>query len=406
MQIDIFEELYKSLPKINKLKLGTFFSGIGSPEKALKNLGIDYELMFFSEIDKYAIQSYCVIHNEPVAKNKGTITKIQGKDLPYCDIWFGGFPCQDISLAGKQKGFTKGIGSRSSLGWEMIRLLDEVKEKPKYVIFENVANIISEPMRPTLNLFKEDLEKRGYTLYNQLLNAKDYGIPQNRERYFLVAILGQYYFKFPPKQELKLRLKDMLKDEVDEKYYLSENAIKGMLSTNYQQNKFETRVQDKICSTLCARDWKDPKCIVIPEATQKGYAEATDGDGVYLNRPHQKRGVVQKQMIQTLKTSGNDVGVVIGSKQANAYIGSLNDYSPSLTSAMGMGGGQTPMIENNLQIRKLTPLECYRLMGFDDEDYYKASQVCSNSQLYKQAGNSIVVNVLEAIFKELFRVGD
>lgn len=385
MQLDIFQSIYKPLPKVNHLKIGTFFTGIGSPEKALKRIGVDYELKFFSEIDKYAIQSYCAIHNEDVSKNKGDITKIKGKDLPYCDLWFGGFPCQDISLAGKQRGFSKGLDSRSSLGWEMIRLIDEVKDKPKYIIFENVANIMSEPMRPTLNLFKEDLEARGYTLYNEILNAKDYGIPQNRERYFLVAILGDYYFKFPPKQELKLRLKDMLEDEVDEKYYLSDEYMKRFLNSNLVMNNdikiIGTTVGEEaqgtnsshwvhdtsgIVGALAARDYKQPKQILIPEATAKGYAEAHDGDRIYLNRPHQKRGVVQKQMIQTLKTSGDDVGVI-----------------------------------DNMRIRKLTPCECFYLMGFDDDDCNKASQVCSNSQLYKQAGNSIVVNVLEAIFKNL-----
>lgn len=420
-QLDIFQILNEPLPKITKIKLGTFFSGIGSPEKSLKRIGVDYELMFFSEIDKYAIQSYCAIHDEDISKNKGDITKIKGKDLPYCDMWFGGFPCQDISLAGKQKGFTKDNNTRSSLGWEMIRLLDEVEQKPKYVIFENVANIMSEPMRPTLNLFKEDLEKRGYTIYNELLNAKDYGIPQNRERYFLIAILGEYYYKFPLKQELKLRLKDMLEDEVDEKYYIKtdmlfefnddsiENVdrIGGLFDKN--DNKHQAGSIYNINGLSPTFDtmqggYRQP-CIAIPEATQKGYAEATEGDGVYINRPHQKRGVVQKQMIQTLKTSGEDIGVVV--KNKGKEIVKTTEISNTLMARdyKGFGNQEMTAILSNLRIRKLTPLECYRLMGFDDEDYEKASQVCSNSQLYKQAGNSIVVNVLEAIFKELFKIG-
>ncbi len=159
-----------------------------------------------------------------------------------------------------------------------------------------------------------------------------------------------------------------------------------------------------VCQTIDTMQGgqREPK-ILMPECTIKGYTEAYDGDGVYLNRPHQKRGVVQDQMIQTIKTNGDDVGVVIGSKQKNAYIGTTEESCPSLTSAMGMGGGHTPMItENNrLRIRKLTPLECWRLMGIDDSYFHKASQVCSNSQLYKQAGNGIVVDVFCAIVREL-----
>lgn len=185
------------------IKVGTFFSGIGAPEKAfekLKNDNVinDYEIMFFSEIDKDAIKSYCAIHNSKEELNLGSITEIKGKDLPYCDIWIGGFPCQDISCAGKMKGFNFESSTRSSLGWEMIRLLKEVKVKPKYVIFENVASITSKRFKPTLDLFKEDLVNLGYSLYDDILCATDFEIPQTRKRYFLVAILDKNKeFKFP-----------------------------------------------------------------------------------------------------------------------------------------------------------------------------------------------------------------
>lgn len=209
------------------IKVGTFFSGIGSPEKALerlKNEGHikDYKVEFFSEIDKNAIKSYCAIHDVDESLNLGSITDIKGKDLPYCDLWIGGFPCQDISCAGKMRGFDFTSSTRSSLGWEMIRLLKEVKTKPKYVIFENVAMITSKKFKETLNLFKEDLISLGYTLYDQLLSATDYGIPQTRTRYFLVAILdNQKQFKFPEKIESDVILKNFLEEFVDEKYYLT-----------------------------------------------------------------------------------------------------------------------------------------------------------------------------------------
>jgi len=209
------------------IKVGTFFSGIGSPEKALerlKNEGHikDYKVEFFSEIDKNAIKSYCAIHNVEESLNLGSIIDIKGKDLPYCDLWIGGFPCQDISCAGKMRGFDFTSSTRSSLGWEMIRLLKEVNTKPKYVIFENVAMITSKKFKQTLNLFKEDLISLGYTLYDQLLSATDYGIPQTRTRYFLVAILdNQKQFKFPDKIESEVILKNFLEEFVEEKYYLT-----------------------------------------------------------------------------------------------------------------------------------------------------------------------------------------
>ena len=209
------------------VKVGTFFSGIGSPEKALERLKNeehikDYKVEFFSEIDKNAIKSYCAIHNVDESLNLGSITDIKGKDLPYCDLWIGGFPCQDISCAGKMRGFDFTSSTRSSLGWEMIRLLKEVNIKPKYVIFENVAMITSKKFKETLNLFKEDLISLGYTLYDQLLSATDYGIPQTRMRYFLVAILdNQKKFKFPDKIESDVILKNFLEEFVEEKYYLT-----------------------------------------------------------------------------------------------------------------------------------------------------------------------------------------
>ena len=336
-------------------------------------------------------------------------------------VIFHGSPCQDFSLAGKQAGGEQDSGTRSSLLWETIRIVEQ--EKPKYVIWENVKNVVSKKHRGVFDNYLEKMKQLGYKNYYDVLNAKHYGIPQNRERVFCVSIMnGEQFefpdekecdnkidrlyglynqatrwgvydenglaptitasmgmggghvpmietpFEFPPKQELKLKLKDMLENEVDEKFYLSNETMLKLQKYGYEQSLRLNDIENT-CETIntMTGGHRQPK-IEIPEATKKGYAEATDGDGVYINRPHQKRGCVQKQMIQTIKTSGGDLGVV-----------------------------------DNLRIRKLTPKECFRLMGFDDTDFEKAAQVNSNSQLYKQAGNSIVVNVLEAIFKELFK---
>ncbi len=233
------------------VKVGTFFSGIGSPEKALEKLkkeGIikDYEIKFFSEIDKSAIKSYCAIHNIDDSYNLGNITKIKGENLPYCDLWIGGFPCQDISCAGKMKGFDFKSSTRSSLGWEMIRLLSEVAIKPKVVIFENVAMITSKKFRDTLTLFKNDLVKLGYTLFEDVLNAVDYGIPQTRKRYFLVALLNKKSFTFPKPINNTLIFKDFLEKNVDEKYYLSGKCVKRKLNKVYLDNKKDNEIRYEV----------------------------------------------------------------------------------------------------------------------------------------------------------------
>jgi DNA (cytosine-5)-methyltransferase 1 len=423
-QLDMFEVMYKKLMTKRKVKLGTFFSGIGAPEMAFtelsKEFDFNYETMFYSEIDKYAIKAYCAIHNQKEDDCLGSITDIKGSDLPYCDIWVGGFPCQDISLAGNGKGFSLESESRSSLGWEMIRLIREVKEKPMYILFENVAAIFNNTHRPILNIFKQDLEELGYTLYNDLLNAKDYGIPQNRNRYFLIAILGKYNYKFPKPIKLELRLKDMLEDEVDEKYYLSDKLINFFKENSDKQkesgNGFRFSPQDgeKIAKsiTTLSGNRMDDNFIEIPEATKQGYAIAKDGDGVdvsYLDS-ETRRGRVQENMSGTIQCN-DSLGVVVNPLKGKSDYGwhfeqnvyDENGITRALKSSEG-SGNKPKVIENGLRIRKLTPKECYRLMGFSDEDYERAAKVVSNTQLYKTAGNSIVVNVLEAIFTNLFRI--
>ena len=295
------------------LKYLSLFSGIGAFESALTNLGVDYEVVNYCEIDKFASKSYSAIHGIAETKNLWDITKINVFNLPTdIDLVTYGFPCQDISLVGHQKGLFNEDGSltRSGLFFKALDVIEYCK--PKVAIAENVKNLVGKKFKPQFETVLKSLEDAGYNNYWKVLNAKDYGIPQNRERVFIVSIrkdIDNELFEFPKPYSLEKRLKDFLEPQVDEKYYLSDTQIFNMKNSSYLQN--QRRLQEKDwCDTLCARDWKDPKCVIIPEKTKKGYKEATDGDGVYINRPHQKRGCVQKGVIQTIKTSPNDIGVV------------------------------------------------------------------------------------------------
>ena len=205
------------------MKVLSLFSGIGAFEKALDNLQIPYELAGFSEIDKYAVKSYCAIHGVDESMNLGDITKIDEKVLPKdIDLITYGFPCQDISLAGKQKGLFHDDGSktRSGLFFEALRIIEATK--PRIAIAENVKNLTGKKFKEQFQIVLESLEAAGYNNYWKVLNAKDYGIPQNRERVFIISIRKDIDkgYEFPKPFPLQLRLKDMLEDEVDEKFYL------------------------------------------------------------------------------------------------------------------------------------------------------------------------------------------
>lgn len=218
----------------------SLFSGIGAFEKALDNLGVPYELVAFCEIDKYASKSYQAIHGVPESLNLGDITKVDEKKLPKdIDLITYGFPCQDISLAGKQKGLFNADGSqtRSGLFFEALRIIEETQ--PRVAIAENVKNLTSKKFAVQFKIVLDSLKAAGYNNYFQVLNAKNYGIPQNRERVFIVSIrkdIDNGTFKFPEGFPLELRLKDMLEDEVEEKFYLSERLVNSF-NAHKERNK-------------------------------------------------------------------------------------------------------------------------------------------------------------------------
>ena len=395
---------------MENLKVLELFGGIGACSNALKKLNIPFEIVDYVEIDKFAVKSFNAIYG----------TNFEPQDI--CeydknidvDLIMHGSPCQDFSLAGKQAGGDKDSGTRSSLMYETLRIVE--KSKPKYVIWENVKNVLSKKHRHNFDNYLNEMEQLGYKNYYQVLNAKDYGIPQNRERVFTISIRNDIenemffrgkMFEFPPKQELKLKLKDMLEDEVDDKYYLSEKTINFFYKNEQIQkekgNGFRFGVSDgnviAKAVTTRAGSRMDDNFLKIKNNTKKGYLKAYEGDGIYTNTSN-KRGTVQHGMIQTL-TTFQDKGVVVKNKivddRDKGWGIKISDICPTQRATRS----GIKYIDDDLHIRKLTPKECWRLMGFSNEDFEKASKVNSNTQLYKQAGNSIVVNVLVEIFKNL-----
>ena len=361
---------------MSTLKVFEAFSGIGAQRMALRNLGIDFEVVGISEIDKYALKSYEAIHGD--CPNYGDISDINPKDLPKIDLFTYSFPCQDISIAGKQEGIVKGK-TRSGLLYECEKIIEYCK--PKYLLMENVKNLVGKKNKPNFEKWLKYLEGLGYTNYWKVLNARDYGVPQNRERVFCISILGEHTpYNFPNPIKLDKKIKDVLENNVDEKYYMdkpfkfvdkghqAELEMKGMDCIRRVYSV------DNICPTLTtmAGGNTQPK-VLIPQATKKGYIDMEVPGVCDLSFPNSKtrRGRVQDggKICPTLTTSSQDI----------VYI------------------------NEKYRVRKLTPKECFRLMGLSEEDIEKIQfSGISNAQQYKQAGNSIVVPVLEGIFRELF----
>lgn len=259
------------------MKVLSLFSGIGAFEKALDRLNIDYELVAFSEIDKYATKSYCAIHGVDESMNLGDITKVDENSLPKdIDLITYGFPCQDISLAGKQKGMFNddGTQTRSGLFFEALRIIEATK--PKIAIAENVKNLTGKKFKEQFELVLKSLEEAGYSNYWKVLNAKNYGIPQNRERVFIISIRKDIDkgFEFPEGFPLELRLKDMLDDDVDDSFYISDERTKSlqrdlinkdtlMLDVCQYKREGHPREYNEVSPTLSARDYKDPRLIQV-----------------------------------------------------------------------------------------------------------------------------------------------
>lgn len=412
---------------MEKLRVFTSFSGYDSQCLALDRLGIAYDLVGWSEIDRYAIQAHNALYPQYSDRNYGDISKIDWESVPDFDLFTMSSPCQDYSTAGKQEGDNWtcekcNIGfspidinfsdncpicnselkkTRSSLLYECYKAIDV--KRPKYILLENVKNLVSKKFVGGFHKWQNLLARLGYSNFTQVLNAKDYGVPQNRERVFMVSILGDEWYNFPKPFPLVKRLKDVLEDNVDEKYYLSPKGCEYIYA---RLGKYTALNGDTSC-TLTAKginNWTGtfihPTTLQIPQTT--------------------KRTDVVMQLNSSLESGGKQPY-----QQNRIY------HSEGIKDTLGTCNCGN--VYHNLRVRKLTPRECFRLMGMAEEDINKIQELSmfdilypnisrtkddalltkkelkakkepaiSNSQQYKMAGNSIVVDVLYYIFKQLF----
>ena len=385
---------------MKKIKVIELFAGVGSQAMALRNIGIDYEVIGISEIDKFAIKSYEAIHGE--VHNFGDISKIE--KLPYCDLLTYSFPCQDLSVAGHQTGISK--DTRSGLLLEVKRLLLKAKENgtlPKYLLLENVKNLVGKKFIKDFERWLSFLNNLGYYSNWEVLNAKDYGIPQNRERVFVVSSLENIHYNFPKQVELKSKMKDLLEEKVDDKYYLSEKYLKcfsDMKNRNgfTRSEKFNPRKLEE-CNTAFNITTRAGSRATDNYIIQLGNLKNTEsfGGNPQTGRVYSPDGI--SPCLNTMQGGGLEPKILQKAHGFNKG-GIKENIVPALTKSSWQ---ENNFLRDNMRIRKLTPLECWRLMGFRDMDYYAAKSVgISDAQLYKQAGNSIVVTVLEAIFRNLF----
>jgi DNA (cytosine-5)-methyltransferase 1 len=499
--------------KITKpVRLIELFAGIGSQHQALKNLGVKIDRSTIVEWQVNSIQAYNDIHirkyddhtqgltkedlakrlseygvsidyNQPAkietlmrkgeewlrnvynniinTNNKVNIMSVKGEDLQitetdkYDYVLTYSFPCQDLSKAGKGKGMSD-TTTRSGLLWEVERILSELDELPQILLMENVPDVIGINFIKDFQRWESRLRDLGYSNHTEILNSKDYGIPQNRERAFMVSILGSSLYNFPQKQKLNIRLKHLLEKEVDEKFYLSDVAIERISKWKAQQNPFKDIDKEKLLSpTLTARGAGEEHSgmILVSEATtldehngtinQNGmigtivatqfkqghghsivetkefanYLTWEDSKGRINTQDH--RAYFEDRLSGTIPAVERGVPNVLLNGEDNNLTTKetiiYDDYNSTIRKDQDTIGTLTTNIgndaprngykliekQNSLRIRKLTPKECYRLMGFGDEAYELAAPKQSHTSLYHQAGDSIVVNVLMGLFGSL-----
>ena len=383
-----------------------------------RNIGYNYKKdcpYNYHRISDKKIKSYYLA--AILSNNLGDITKVE--TLPYADLWTYSFPCQDISLAGQKKGIIKGK-TRSGLLYEVERLLNNASKKPKYLLMENVKNLIGKEFKGQFDEWCDYLYKIGYRTFYKVLDGKDYGIPQHRERVFAFSIrkdLWQLY-NFPNKQPLNYILNDFLEMEVNVKYYLSESLINCFLekspkvNTSYPRaDRFLSSINRKnqdVCPTLISHPGlKATTTYIKYKGEFQYYGDFTEN---ILSKCNQSFGCLENES----ETSEESKKLKIYSKIN--LLGNIpqwhqrgNVYSDKgIIGCLAATDYKTPKLvgfyhlDNQFYIRKITPKESLRLMGFPEEKIQKLLDFgISDTLLYKQAGNSIIVNVLVAIFNNL-----
>ena len=436
--------------KDRPLKVATAFSGYDSQKMALQRLhnafpDFCFELVAWSEIDENAIAAHNAIFPEDKSKNLGDISKIDWAKAPDFDLFTYSFPCQDISAAGKQSGFEEGTGTRSSLLWECKKTIEA--KKPRYLMMENVKALASAKFLPFLRQWQSWLHRQGYENFTQVLNASDYEVPQNRERVFMISILRtdnnpypSYYF--PKKLKLEKRIKHILEQNVDESYYLSQKALEYFCRVNNDKthgHNFTPKGEEDIAFTIrCASGQRvddnflkqaaepkiagytrDKKGVVVKRSfkdtsntvtTFTGRGHNTD---MYVVEPNVLRQERAEQGKQLRKLSKGDKGLKFnaGNKEfcprtdglSNTLSTSTKDNMLAVPELRCIEGCMVDKYGNRYRVRKLTPKECFRLMDVSDEDIKKMeSSGVAKTNLYKLAGNSIVVACMFHIFRKLF----
>lgn len=407
----------------------------------------NYELVNFCEIDKYASQSYCAIHNTPPSKNLGNITQVNENGLDEFNCIFGGSPCQDFSISGKQQGSKwkcKDCGeeynpitvhysrrnvcpkcggthlnkTRSSLLVEWLRIIRA--NKPNWGIYENVKNIVGEKFKDTFNLFVKELEEYGYNVYWKVLDAKNYGVPQHRERVYVVIIkkcFDNNRFVFPEPFDNRQCLKDYLDDEekVEDKYYVRTEAARNLINKLKSEGYFDKPSDNMQIGNLR----KGTDAFHNPQAGRVPNIVVKKLDGAYDNPKNIKTGNGRSTVYDVsgicgaiTRMSGGEnkpkicvVGRLLPSSNKIHQNQEVYDIRNGVICTLKATMYKDPpkILEEDYQIRRLTPNECWRLMGFTDEQFERAKNIgLSNTQLYKQAGNSIVVDVLEQIMNNLY----
>lgn len=384
------------------LKIGTDFSGIGAPEQALKNLGINFKSVFACEIDKHARKSFEAVHGKPETFYND-ITKRDHSEVEQLDIYIAGFPCQSFSMAGKRKGFEEARGTLFFNVAEFIKI-----NQPKCFILENVKGLVShdngKTLQTILSLLSDNggtinkqifipyfLDGLGYHVYYKVLNTKNYGIPQNRERIFIVGFKDFRDFNFPKEEQLKTYLKDLLQNEIDEKYFLSEKLLKHFINKKNKGFQFKPINENSEISYF------------IPATYHKMAITNTFIETNLKNKNIDIEWIADYRHDDGIRIRKDKIAPCLKASQNGRSLSTMNIIK--IKSANKKGYEEASDADNiNKTIRRLTPLECWRLQNFPDDAFYRAQKVNSDTQLYKQAGNSITVAVIEKIIKNVLNL--